>query len=419
MRRVLILLLLLMVVGIGAGTYLWGKVTSPLGPTNKAGSPLKVAGTSTIAADRYLYYALKDPEGIMLARALKGADGRPLGNPDPLTLVSPGFGMVGSDSVSQIQLSPDGLYLAINGNRDHGGLVWIYNTQGKTIQPTPAHVSGNFLHWLPGGNGHTFLYRPMFPMGRDAPADDQGWNPGLWLVDAATGSYRNIEIGVPSAFLIDAAPSPDGSRIIYSTTAGLSTGSDTWLMNSDGSRRTHLFKSADDAQSIAGLFAWSPDGSYIAYQRLSDSPTPFLAAGLWVMNSQGAQQRRLAEVDGGHGFPLTWSPDSRKIAYIARTNFHDRRANVLAQSLQSAVGIASVESARTWLVASPEQTGLPLNSNPTWSVDSASIIFTASQPVNRDIGGSPRYWSARVTDSTTKPQVVPITPAIPRVIAAG
>ena len=188
----------------------------------------------------------------------------------------------------------------------------MFDTRQLTLSLTPAYVLGNFLHWLPGGNGHTFLYRPMFPMGPSAPMDSNGWNPGLWEVDAATDQHKNIAIDVPSAFLIDAAPSPDGSRIIYSTSAGLGLGSDTWLMHADGSNNTHLFSDSSAAHTISALFTWSPDGKAIAFERLSDSPTPFLPAGLWVMNNGGAQQHRLADTDGGHGYTLVWSPDSQQ-----------------------------------------------------------------------------------------------------------
>ncbi len=115
---------------------------------------------------------------------------------------------------------------------------------------SPSDAQGNFLRWLPGGNGHTFLYRPMFPVGPVPPAKVQAWRATLWQVDAATGSHKGIDLGVPSADLVDAAPSPDGSRIVYSTTAGLSLGSDTWLVNSNGSARKHLFKNKGSRRSM-------------------------------------------------------------------------------------------------------------------------------------------------------------------------
>jgi hypothetical protein len=377
------------------------------------------SSTPSASAGAYLYYTLKSAKGFVLARAPRGASGQPVGSPQPIMLLGNNFGLSEADSVSSMQLSPDGRYLAIDGAGDHGDRVWIYDTQRMTIGFVPAYVMGNFLHWLPRGNGHSFLYRPMFPLGPDAPMDGNGWNPGLWIVDAATGAHKNIDIGVPSADLIDAAASPDDTRIVYSVTPGLGMGSDTWLMNSDGSGRTHLFNNAGGAQAIVGLFAWSPDGRSIAYERLSDSPTPFLPASLWVMNSQGGQQRWLAQADGGHGYRPVWSPDSSKIAFVTRTNVSDRLADVQAQSLQCAISVVDVSSGHAWVLASTQQTGMQMNVDPSWTADSASVTFTAMNPINRVVGGTPRYWSAHITGPRLQPQVAPISPLISNVVAAG
>ena len=377
----------------------------------------QVRTTSTVASSAYKYYTLKDPKGFLLARAPKGANNQPLSTPQPLTLLGDGFGLSETDSISSLKLSPDGRYLAIDGIREYGEEVWIYDTQSMTIAMQPANVTGNFLHWFPGG--HSFLYRPMLPMGPGAPMDGNGWNPGLWIVDAATGAHKNIDLGMPSAYLADAAPSPDGSRIVYSTTVGLGTGSDTFLINSDGSGRTHLFHVAGGAQSVIGLFAWSPDGKSIAYERLSDSSVPFLPSGLWVMDSQSGQQRRLADADGGHGYLPVWSPDSRKIAFVARTNLNDQQADVQAQALQCAISIVDVASSHSWLVGSVAQTGMQMNIDPTWTSDSASVTFTALNAANLVVGGTPRYWSSRIFGIQSNSQPVPLTPAFLHVVAEG
>ncbi len=411
MRRasaVSIALLLVIVVGAITALYMQSNQQAHSQTRNTSAPPFA-----------YVYYTLKDPKGFLLARAPKGASGQPVGVPQPLTLLGGEFGLVDSDSVASIQLSPDGKYLAIDGIRDHGEQVWIYDTQRMAVSLVPAHVMGNFLHWLSGGNGHSFLYRPMFPLGPSAPMNSDGWHPGLWIVDAATNAHTNIDVGVPSAYLIDAAASPDGSRIIYSTTVGLGMGSDTWLMNTNGSARTHIMHVASGAQSIMGLFAWSPDGTQIAYERLSDSSTPFLPAGLWVMSSQGGQSRHLVNTDGGHGFAPTWSPDSRKIAFIARTNVGDRHADLQTQALQCTIGVVNVQSRQAWLAVSSAQTGMQMNINPVWTADSASITFTALNPINRVVGGSPRYWSAHIAGPQVRPVVIPLTPAMSHVVAVG
>jgi len=406
-RAFLVPLVLLLTVAVVVGFFIMNNAPS---------TPLtRVAPVSGPQARAYLYYTLKESAGFVLARAAKGPDGQPLGQPQQLLALGDEFGLTESDSVSSMQLSPDGLYLAIDGIRDHGEQVWIYNTQTGALALQPAYVSGNFLHWLPGG--HTFLYRPMLPLGPDAPMDNSGWHPGLWTVDAASGAYRNIELGVPSADLVDAVPSPDGSHIVYSVSMGLGLGSTTFVMQADGRNRTVLFSIDGGTQAVAGLFAWSPDSSRIAYERLSDSSTPFLPASLWLMDRQGGQQERLTTIDGGHGYAPSWSPDGTMLAYVARTNIADREADVNAQALQSAIGVVNVATHRSWLVASPQQTGQQLNINPIWSMGDGSITFTSLNAINRLVGGTPRYWSAPVLDTPLHTQLKSLTSPITHVIA--
>ncbi|HLX57340.1 MAG TPA: hypothetical protein VKR83_09970, partial [Ktedonobacteraceae bacterium] len=165
--------------------------------------------------------------------------------------------------------------------------------------------------------------------------------------------------------------------------------------------------------------AWSPDGSTIAYERLSDSPTPFLPAGLWLMNSGGMQQRYLADVDGGHGFALSWSPEGSRIAFVARTNVASRSADFSAQSLQSAIAVVDISSGRSWMVATSMQTTMQINDNPTWIAGGNSLTFTAYNPFNLVLGGTPHYWSAQVGTQTTRTSLIPLTPKLFHVIAIG
>lgn len=412
--------------------YLQGRwyLSSQTAPPPKASNAFAsiISKSNAPATTAYIYSTLKTSTGFMLARAPRGSADQPLGAPQPVASFGNDFGLAETDSVLSMQLSPDDRYLAINTAQDHGEQVWIFDTRQHALGVLPANVSGNFLNWMPGGNGHTFLYRPMFPLGPNAPLTNGIWNPGLWEVDAATGVFTNIDIHMPSAFLIDAAASPDGSRIVYSTSTGMGMGSTIWMMNNDGNHITRLFTLSDQAQDIAAMFAWSPNGASIAYELLADSPTPFLPASLWVMNNVGADSARpiapryLATADGGHGYKLSWSPESSKIAFVVRTNTNNRQADALAQSLQCAVGIVDIASDRSWLVATPAQTGMQLNYAPTWIGNGSIVTFIAANPFNMVLGGTPRYWSARVGNvpvgaDLSRPE--PLTPPIAHVVAIG
>lgn len=373
-------------------------------------------GSTPTPGGHYLYYVLKQSSGFVLARAQAGANNQPTETPHVVASFGEAFGQTTADTVISLQLSPDGRYLAIDGTRSDGEFVWIFDTRRLALTLQPANVSGTFLHWLPGAS-ETFLYRPMFPRGPNAPLIAGSWNPGLWEVNAATGAFINIDIHVPAAYLVDAMPSPDGSQIVYSTSAGLGLGSDIWIMDAHGQHQRHLLQLSGDAQGIAGLFAWSPGGQTIAYERLADSPTPFLPSGLWMMNAQGGAQRFLAQADGGHGFALVWSPDGTKIAFVARTNPTTSQADQSTQSLKSAIEVIDVSSRRVTTLAGPAQTGVQINAGPAWSADSARVTFVAFNPLNPELGGTVRYWTASAYAHATTPAAAQFAQPITHVVA--
>jgi len=366
----------------------------------------------------YLYFVLKQDGGFVLARAHAGQNNQPADTPQTVASFDGAFGASTADSVISLQISPGGRYLAIDGTHSDAELLWIFDTLTSSLRREPAGVSGTFLHWLSNASG-LFLYRPVLPLGPGAPLNTADWNPGLWVGNAALGTFMNINLHLPSTFLVDATVSPDGLCIVYSTSRGMGLGSDIWSIDARGHHQAHLLHLSNSGQSVAGMFTWSPDGQHLAYERLDDSPTPFLPAGLWIMDRQGSNQRLLAQADGGHGFALHWSPDSKKIAFVARINSATPAADQSTQALQSAIKVVDVASGHVWPVASPAQTGVQINASPAWSANSQQITFAAFNPLNPELGGTVRYWCVQARPAGIHPSVVAVSPAIEHVIAPG
>jgi TolB protein len=99
---------------------------------------------------------------------------------------------------------------------------------------------------------------------------------------------------------------------------------------------------------------WSPDGRYIAYH-----VTDFSVHGIYVMNADGSNRRRLTP-EGGTDFTFDWSPDGRDMA-VESGYTGDTQAIYL---------IDVDTSSRRQL--SPADT---LYASPVWSPDGQQIMF--------------------------------------------
>ena len=110
---------------------------------------------------------------------------------------------------------------------------------------------------------------------------------------------------------VDSFPqwSPDGKRILFGRDAGRRSG--LYTMRPDGTDVRRLTRGKDLTP------AWSPDGRSIAFHR---APPDDGDGTLWVVDSDGSQERRLEE--GFLGVAPQWSPDGERIAFYAR-NGHE------------------------------------------------------------------------------------------------
>jgi DNA-binding winged helix-turn-helix (wHTH) protein/Tol biopolymer transport system component len=131
--------------------------------------------------------------------------------------------------------------------------------------------------------------------------------------------------GNPEKLMDDAAGgsvSPDGSRI--ASVPGLEFGSELWVMDSDGAnaRRVALARKADQPNLGDGWIqhpAWSPNGSRLAYveSHLATPDPPVFANSLLTRDANGGDLQVVLKDDSRLRSALWWTADERLLfAYL-------------------------------------------------------------------------------------------------------
>ena len=156
--------------------------------------------------------------------------------------------------------------------------------------------------WTKDGTKIVFAYPPrgifvveadgsrMWTMPRNAPT----WKPSR-TCDKFIGNFSP-------------AISPDGSRVAYAMVDGES--SNIVISDIDGSNLRKLTKNS----AIDAYPAWSPDGNRIAFVSYRDGA--YFRPRLYVMNSDGSNQRSLAPAVSSTIHAPVWSPDGSRIAFV-------------------------------------------------------------------------------------------------------
>ena len=246
-----------------------------------------------------------------------------------------------------------GQYLLIELNCPNGQTVLFLNTEsGSTAQPITDSDS-HFLAWTSDGKA---AYLKVDLLG----------SPEILRV-FTDGVKEPLAV---NEFTYDLAAKPDSRDFTFTFSRGLGYGSELSLAEHDG-RITQLLYA--DQYAYLSFARWSPDGSRIAFIKTPDSQTPFTVGELWVMDADGLNPRKLADVDTGHGYAANWSPDGTRLAFVKRENPDDASADQLSDSLISTISIVNVQNGEmtqvTHFTSGRAET-------PLWSPDGNTLAFT-------------------------------------------
>ncbi len=182
----------------------------------------------------------------------------------------------------------------------------------------------------------------------------------LWLQELGGAGDRKV-VSTPSSYVSSPAFSPDGSRIAFSARARTRPDADVYVATAEGTGLRNLTRHP----AIDTSPAWSPTGGEIAFvSDRSGSPQ------IWVMESDGANVRRLVE-EGGHCDSPDWSLDGRYVVYSWQA----------PQRWKHDVYIVEVATGAIRQLTS----GSGSKENPHWSPDSRHIVFQSNRTGSKQI----------------------------------
>ena len=324
-------------------------------------------------------------------------------------------------SIPAIERSRIGGAIAFVSERDGNREVYLISPATGRLERVTNHPDSDYPSaFVPDGGGLLVLRAGgdsanhaegmwLYPRDAGAPVSlgiqsarvrNPGWSPdGKWIyfesdarsfrdiyrVDAGGKSLRRLTDNREGNFA--PAVAPDGGRIAF--VSSRDGNAQIYTMNADGSdeRRVTAFHRDDWSPG------WSPDGKMIAFLSAREGVTR-----IFLMNADGTGQHRLTKKpststgvasDSAAEEGIAWSPDGKKIAYVARES---GSARILIADLAS--------GAQTALTG-----GATIDDSPEWSPDGRYIAFVSQRDgdpelyiMRSDGSGATRLTNSRGAD---------------------
>ena len=196
----------------------------------------------------------------------------------------------------------------------------------------------------------------------DSPYGNRGMEAFAIAVVASGGGAGHTLPEPINASDTDPSFSPNGSQVVFARSLRTGALGPPSLMTQSviGGRARSLHVEGDDP-------VWSPNGRWIVFQHRSQQPgRTNLPDGLGIVSASGGSPRTLLRTPAGVGLAVSWSPDSKKIAFFTEGK---------------RMGIATLSGRVTFFTLGRHApdigdsiNGLPANA-PRWSPDGKTLTF--------------------------------------------
>lgn len=201
----------------------------------------------------------------------------------------------------------------------------------------------------------TNVASPALP-GRIAFHSDRAGEIDIYVMNADGSDVQRLTDAPGRDF--EPAWSPDGSTIVFSSDRDDPENAHLYLMDADGANQRRLITGLEDDQVGA---RWSPDGQYILFH--SNPQVDGLPRfDIFRVRADGSELTNLTNTSGNN-FMADWSPDGERIVFVSQRNGNSELYVMKADGTE-----------QTRLTESMAENFLP-----RWSPDGRQILFESNR----------------------------------------
>jgi len=276
-------------------------------------------------------------------------------------LIVGGLGLLTGGSASARSFAGFNGRIAFQSRVDGKDEIFLMDPDGSNITRltnTPGHNNG-CPAWSPDGS------RIAFSSDRDG-AQVNAFDTYDIYVMAADGSSVTRLTNTPGHDNTCPRWSPDGTMLVFTSDRDSASPPDPYFaevyrMGADGSNQTRL----THHEALTSQAAWSPDGARIAYSTNSDSPGTDNYE-IYMMDADGSNPKRLTNNAPFADFEPAWSPDGTRIAIMSKRNQFQWNIWTIAPDGSNPIQLTNTGAEN-------------MDLNPEWSPDGTKITFASNR----------------------------------------